>query len=351
MFRLMILFMPCVGWAQQAVWTDAFQFRATNAGYRWAIAANVKGQVVSDGQTVDVLVESAELSRPGNFDTPGRVVSIQPAIVRHGDKGSWSPVIVTDRVPVKTVINPGESVKLGPFRARLNIADFPLATGDSVFFHLWLAKGNVPVHGTALPVKQSLAWCGMSWEQFKKKQSPLLQVRHFCQDTYGRTRTEDWYYPSMDSPSSSARLVGIHIADPVSNWVYDLNLNDKKAYRRKGFYSMAGFGAVIGGVVGGLPGTNPKPVESDKWLGTQQINGVTATGNLHTTVYPAGNPAPPEATFTEEVWYYWRINRPVRRVTSHSVNGDYQMDLKDIVLGEPDTALFRVPADYEIIDR
>ncbi len=345
-----VFFMPWVGRAQPAVWADPVQFQATNAGHRWAITALIKGQVVSDGKTVDVFIESADLSRANTFDTPDQVVSIEPGIVRHNDKGEWQPVIKADRIPVDRVVIPSETVKLGSFRAHLDISDYPLATGDSLFFDLSLTGNRtVSVHGTILPVTQSLAWCATSWEQFKHNN--FLQVRHFCQDTYGRTRTESWSYPSMDAPSSSAKLVSVHIADPVSNWLYDFNLREKKAFRRRGFSSQAGFGAAIGGVIGPPPGTSAKPVESDKWLGVKQVNGVPADGDLHTTVYPPGYQGPQEAKYTEETWYCWRISQTVRRVTSHSISGDYEMDLKEITLAEPDAALFRVPADYEVLDR
>jgi hypothetical protein len=72
-----------------------------------------------------------------------------------------------------------------------------------------------------------------------------------------------------------------------------------------------GLGGVLGGIVGGLPGSGPvlTPVQSDKLLGSRNINGVEADGKLHTTVYPAGYQGrAEEVTTTEETWYSYRIH-------------------------------------------
>ena len=86
-------------------------------------------------------------------------------------------------------------------------------------------------------------------------------------------------------------------------------------------------------------------------LGTRQINGMDADGKLHTMVYPKGYQGrTEEVTTIEETWYSFRIQAQVRRVRTDPRNGDYEYQVRNIELGEPDSRLFRIPDHYEVID-
>jgi hypothetical protein len=343
-------------------WQNPFAFDATNAGPRWALTGRMKGHALSDGKTVEISVERCELYRPKTFDQPLEITRITAAIIRRGESGNTRYVLSGDSHVVNQTLHPDQTTELEPFQLRIRVADYPLVKGDTLAFNLVVPGTNqggstissVPIYAKdPLPVTQVAAYCADTMEEFKGPGRPFLQAYHVCHDSAGRSRSERWSYPSADAPKSAGTPGQTHILDPVANLIIDLDPRTKKAYRRKGFASPAGFGVALGGIIGGLPGSSPAltPVESDKMLGSRQINGVEADGKLHTTVYPAGYQGRADAvTTTEETWYSFRIQAQVRRVRTDPRNGDYEYQVRNIEAGEPDVRLFQIPDDYEIVD-
>lgn len=203
------------------------------------------------------------------------------------------------------------------------------------------------------------AYCADIMEQFKNPGSPNVQAYRVCHDSQGRVRRESWFYRSAEAPKSAAKLVSIEILDPVASLVYNLDPQTKKAQRRTGSFAggVSGAGGVAGGianrgVLAGILGSSlgVTPAETSKYLGTKRINGVDADGNLRTTVFPSGHQGRAEdITITVETWYSFRINQQVRSIKTDPRNGDYEYEMTNIEIGEPDAALFRIPADYEIL--
>ena len=356
----------CGAWCQSPAelgygWRDPFSFDVNYSGMQWAVTASMKGSAISDGKTMEIAVERCQLYRPKRFDQPQEVTQITAAIIRRGERGNTRYVLFSDSHVVNKTLNPDQTIELEAFKLRLNVADYPLVKGDTLVFNLVVpttepgrtTNSIVPIHvKDDLPVTQVAAYCADTMEEFKRP-GPVLQAYHVCQDSAGRLRRERWYYPSADAPKSAATLISIEILDPVANLIYNLDPRTKKAQQRKGFTSVGGFGVPLGGIIGMLPGSSPSltPVESDKMLGTKQINGVEADGKLHTTVYPKGYQGrAEEVTTIEETWYSFRIQAQVRRVRTDPRNGDYEYQIRNIELGEPDPRLFRIPDDYEVID-
>jgi hypothetical protein len=86
-------------------------------------------------------------------------------------------------------------------------------------------------------------------------------------------------------------------------------------------------------------------------LGTQTIEGVLAEGTRRTTTFPAGlvgNDRP--ITTVSETWMSPDLKMLVLSKISDPRNGESTTKLTNIVMVEPDPALFQVPAEYSIVD-
>ena len=97
--------------------------------------------------------------------------------------------------------------------------------------------------------------------------------------------------------------------------------------------------------------TRPHPEVSRESLGTQTIEGVLAEGTRTTTTFPVGfmgNDRP--ITTVSETWTSPDLKTAVLSKTSDPRFGDTTTKLTNIVMAEPDQALFQVPADYSIVD-
>jgi hypothetical protein len=93
------------------------------------------------------------------------------------------------------------------------------------------------------------------------------------------------------------------------------------------------------------------PQTSTESLGSQTIEGVYVEGKKTTVTFPVGSMGNDRPLI--RVMEYW--TSPDLKLTVVSKNsdlrmGDSTMRLQNINRSEPDPALFRVPADYQIVD-
>jgi hypothetical protein len=90
---------------------------------------------------------------------------------------------------------------------------------------------------------------------------------------------------------------------------------------------------------------------TEETLGTQRIEGVLAQGYRSTTLMPSrtGDDAL-TVPYVYESWFSPEIEELVLRKTSDPRTGQSIHQLTHIVVGEPDPAFFRVPADCQIVD-
>ena len=87
-------------------------------------------------------------------------------------------------------------------------------------------------------------------------------------------------------------------------------------------------------------------------LGTQTINGLAATGKRTTRTIPAGafgNAQPIQ--IVREVWVSTDLKVPLTIKSSDPRFGTTVTQLTNVVQGEPDAALFQVPAGYTVTQR
>ncbi len=96
----------------------------------------------------------------------------------------------------------------------------------------------------------------------------------------------------------------------------------------------------------------PEAKIQEEDLGTKVIDGVPATGKRTTQTIPAGaiGNRQPIKTVTES-WTSTTLKVGVLMKRSDPRFGDTVMKLTEIKLGEPDPALFKVPADYKVTTR
>jgi hypothetical protein len=159
-------------------------------------------------------------------------------------------------------------------------------------------------------------------------------------DSQGRVRTER--AASGQSPAVIA------IFDPVAGFSHVLNPSSMTAIKtsihiRNG--SQGDFGPHPRGKRGEASGAQVQTED----LGTQIINGISATGTKTTRTIPAGAIGNQQAIqVVHEAWISTDLKVPVLIKTSDPRFGNTVMQLTGIARSEPDAALFQVPSGYTV---
>jgi len=192
-----------------------------------------------------------------------------------------------------------------------------------------------------------------------------------ARDSQGRTRRQETMNNLGPLATNAPKMA--FIMDPVNNTSYILDLNDKTAHVMKlptGAH-MLGEGVAGKAVSDGagpvtihkrviVGGGNPG-VEERVWvntvgdasetktesLGTQTIEGVTATGTRTTRTIPAGeigNERPLE--ITSEVWTSPDLQMVVLSKRNDPRIGETVYKLTNIQRAEPDPSLFQIPSGF-----
>ena len=106
---------------------------------------------------------------------------------------------------------------------------------------------------------------------------------------------------------------------------------------------------VMTGKMGELVMNDPAQVTSED-LGTKNIEGVQANGTRTTRTIPAGQIGNDRAiSIVTEVWISPDLQTVVYSKRSDPRMGEQTFALTNIVRGEPDPALFTIPADFKIV--
>jgi hypothetical protein len=199
-------------------------------------------------------------------------------------------------------------------------------------------------------------------------------------DSEGRTRREQ----TITNFSTGAEMISILIGDPVAGVSYVLEPDTRTAHREQQLVATVmpgarggGAGAAVGGggrggvavrtyghdgaVVTTMPAQAPTPATGQagikvaepgattEQLGQKVIEGVMAEGTRTTTIIAAGaigNEQPIKVV--SEQWFSPDLQVLVSTRHSDPRSGETVYRLVNIVRGEPDRALFEVPADYTI---
>lgn len=179
----------------------------------------------------------------------------------------------------------------------------------------------------------------------------------FYRDSQGRTRIET-SFKHPDGTTSSH--VTIH--DPVAGVMHEINPESKVSrdsnFRVPPAGSPGGRAMARGRGPGGPAGTghamNGRGAANDanvvtENLGSQLINGISATGTRITRNIPAGaegNSMPIQ--IVQERWVSDELQLPVLVKHSDPRMGTTTTQLTNIVRAEPDSSLFSVPAGYTV---
>jgi hypothetical protein len=95
--------------------------------------------------------------------------------------------------------------------------------------------------------------------------------------------------------------------------------------------------------------TRPQPTITVQDLGVQQIEGIDVTGKRTTTIVPpgrSGNNMP--ITKVHDVWTSPDLQLVIRQHWTDPRMGERTVELKNIAKANPDPALFRAPAGYDV---
>ena len=167
-------------------------------------------------------------------------------------------------------------------------------------------------------------------------------------DSQGRVRVERTRSGPAASNGQPETVAAIF--DPVAGYSYILNPAKMTAIKMpvpQHNGPQTGAGPHPGGRFGGAGAQ----VQTDS-LGTQTVNGVSATGTRRTETIPAGaigNQQPIQ--IVRETWISTDLKVPVMIKSSDPRFGDMVMQLTNIAQAEPDTSLFQIPAGYTIKEK
>jgi hypothetical protein len=168
-----------------------------------------------------------------------------------------------------------------------------------------------------------------------------------ARDGTGRIRREQTLPPiGPVIPDPDARM--ITISDPQQRIMYFIDPQRKTISK-----STAPPGPFPPRRGGRGPGNNPPaPQISSETLGNRQILGLRAEGTRQTMTIPAGvfGNVGPIAVVTER-WYSPDLKIVLESRRSDPRLGDVAYRVVHLVRGEPDPALFEIPADYTTIER
>jgi hypothetical protein len=168
-------------------------------------------------------------------------------------------------------------------------------------------------------------------------------------DSMGRTRTDPATMPPQPGTNKTPRVTRLaEINDPVARYRYIIDDFHQIAHRIPTCKPSPPATRVLNQAV------SPRPTgitNSTEDLGTQTMFGVTVTGQRSTTTFPPGtyqgNDAP--VTTVNETWRsaQYRLDFLTKR---SDPTGDTTWTMTNFIAGEPNPALFQIPAGYQIVD-
>ena len=200
------------------------------------------------------------------------------------------------------------------------------------------AGTRVPISGAPYSATETLTMeQALPGNQISRKQTSTI-----ARDSQGRISTTETVTPAASTGKSPYTIETIF--DPVAGYRYELNSATMIAIetplpKRKD-----------GNRPAGMPPTKPtNPNITTTSLGMQTVNGVAATGTQLTETIPAGaigNVQPIQVI--RVTWVSTDLKVPVQIKSSDPRFGTSDLEVTNIVEGEPAATLFVVPAGYTV---
>jgi hypothetical protein len=168
---------------------------------------------------------------------------------------------------------------------------------------------------------------------------------HVARDAQGRTYSQETITGGMLARNGPTTIT--FITDPVAGYAYVLNATTKVAMRRA--IKVPPEKPQPG--PGSDPSRPPRPNVTPVDLGTQVVNGISATGKSLTRTIPAGEMGNSQPIVsTSETWYAPSLQVVVSSKRVDPRMGTSTYALTNIQLAAPSATLFQVPADYTVQD-
>lgn len=198
------------------------------------------------------------------------------------------------------------------------------------------------------------------------------RIRKFYRDSEGRTRTERPFFmtnATWNGTSEFDDVMIVEINDPISGFRYILDNYNRVAHRFSRPESDENASAPVRSnpearallqpttsaparqAQASAPPRPAGPETSTESLGTQVIEGVSAEGKRFTRTFPVGtigNDRP--IVSVSESWFSTELRMSVLSKNSDPRSGEQITRMQNISRSEPDPALFRAPADYQVVD-
>ena len=159
-------------------------------------------------------------------------------------------------------------------------------------------------------------------------------------DSQGRVRIDATFTEPTSAGSQTRTEITIY--DPVAGYVYRLNPQNMTAVQSPIHQRTAPAN-------GSAPPANGQVQTQTQNLGTQTINGLSATGTQLTRTIAAeavGNTQPIQ--IVRVTWVATALQIPVQVTLTDPRSGNSMMNLTNIVQSEPSASLFVVPAGYTV---
>ena len=164
-----------------------------------------------------------------------------------------------------------------------------------------------------------------------------IMTSNIYRDSIGRLRIES-------IPGGSGESHPVFLVDPTSGVKAVLSAKDKLAYRIKGPKAGEnGFAYGVGGMGEGLPSGLWRT--STENLGRRTIDGIEVEGQRITQT----SSNQPSLVAVYDRWYS-RDLRVTALAEASGPSGRHTARIQNVRRGEPDPALFNVPADFKIVD-
>lgn len=179
----------------------------------------------------------------------------------------------------------------------------------------------------------------------------FVNKRQIARDAAGRVYQERWALVPKNDERVKSFMTVIQIADPNTHTRYDCFLVTKKNTCE--LLEYAGSTSKIYKpetvATGPLPGDQGTAIHET--LGKQFIAGVETEGTRNTVIYNPGvfgNDR--KVTVEQEFWYSPQLGLNLLSIRSDPRIGKQTFTVTTVTLGDPDPALFELPAGYKVVD-
>jgi hypothetical protein len=226
--------------------------------------------------------------------------------------------------------------------------------------HLGFASAQSPfVDSRPVASVRGLPFSGVATQQTIRRMADgnsfvhTTTIRYF-RDGQGRLRTEREVEATGADRTSAGEATQIQIEDPVSGRLYLLNTRSKSVVAVRWGASVSQTPSAEGPPLflrfaGRFFGPNAAAWSPLQSLGARPIEGLNALGVRRDYTFAAGevgNQRP--ITAVVEQWYSPDLGIVLLRSSHATTGGEATYRLEHVVQGEPDPALFTIPAGYTL---